>query len=115
MDNANDWSTLEPHIERREDCGCWLWSGAPPEGNVYRIIAEAIGCPLPAGVKLYRMPECKLGKSCVNPSHLGTGVDFVLALNGRRQEIPEPPKTVRVVRLTKLDREFLKSVKVRWD
>ncbi len=115
MDNASDWSILEPHIERREDCGCWTWDGSPLEGNVYRIIAEAYGAPLPAGPKLYRMPECKLGKECVNPNHLGTGADYVLSLNGRRQEIPEPSRAVRVVRLTELDRQFLKSVRIVWD
>jgi len=111
--DTSDWGGVEGHIERRE-CGCWVWDGAPVDGNVYRIVAEAYGAPLPIE-KLYRMPDCKLGKECVNPNHLGTGADFVLALNGRRQEIPEPPRTVRVVRLTERDREFLRSVKVRWD
>jgi hypothetical protein len=80
------------HIDRREN-GCWTWSGSPVEGNVYRIVAEAYEAPLPAGQKLYRMPGCTLGKECVNPNHLGTGADFVLALNGRRQEIPAPART----------------------
>jgi hypothetical protein len=112
MDNASDWKDIESHIERRED-GCWTWDGSPLDGNVYRVIAEAYGAPLPAGQKMYGMPNCTLGKECVNPSHLGTGADYVLALNGRRQEIPEPPKTV-VVKLTPQDRRFLKSVRVRW-
>jgi hypothetical protein len=114
MDNAFGWSDVEPHIERRNDSGCWTWDGTPLEGNVYRFVAEAYGAPLPTE-KLYRMPDCKLGKQCVNPNHLGTGADFVLALNGRRQEIPEPSSTIGVVRLTERDREFLRSVKVRWD
>jgi len=114
MDNTRDWNDVEAHIERRDNGGCWTWDGSPLQGNVSRVIAEAYGAPLPTG-KLYRMPECKLGKDCVNPNHLGTSADFVLALNGRRQEIPEPPRAVRIVRLTELDREFLKSVKVRWD
>jgi hypothetical protein len=101
------------HIERH-DSGCWTWSGAPMECNVYRYVAEAQGTPLPAGPKLYRMPGCTLGKECVNPNHLGTGADFVLALNGRRQKIPEPSRMVMVVRLTELDREFLRSLKVSW-
>jgi hypothetical protein len=113
MDNASNWSEVEAHIERRED-GCWIWDGPRMECNVYRFVAEAYGAPLPTE-KLYRMPDCKLGKQCVNPNHLGTGADFVLALNGRRQEIPEPPRTVRAVRLTELDKEFLRSIKVRWD
>jgi hypothetical protein len=115
MDNAYSWSDLESHIERREDNGCWTWDGFPLEGNVYRIIAKAYRAPLPAGQKLYRMPECKLGKACINPSHLGTAADFVLALNGRREEIPEPPRAVKVVRLTKLDRLFLKSLRISWE
>src|ERR1700694_1532977 len=105
MDNAKHWSDVEAHI-RRHNSGCWAWSGAPVEGNVYRFVAEAYGAPLPAGQKLYRMPNCKLGKQCVNPNHLGTGADYVLALNGRRQEIPEPPKTV-TLKLTPQDRRFL--------
>jgi len=84
------------------------------ECNVYRFVAEAYGAPLPTE-KLYRMPDCKLGKTCVNPNHLGTGADFVLALNGRRQEIPEPPRTDRVVQLTEQDRRFLKSLRIRWE
>lgn len=114
MDNAYGWSDVEPHIERHHDSDCWTWDGSPVEGNVYRVVAEAFGLPLPTG-KLYRMPDCKLAKVCVNPNHLGTGADFVLALNGRRQEIPEPPRTVTDVRLTELDRRFLKSLKIRWE
>jgi hypothetical protein len=112
--NTNDWDEVAAHIERRED-GCWTWDGSPLEGNVYRVVAQAYGAPLPAGPKLYRMPQCTLGKDCVNPNHIGTGADFVLALNRRRQEAPEPSRTVAEVRLTELDREFLRSVKVRWD
>jgi hypothetical protein len=114
MDNASNWNDVAAHIDRH-DSGCWTWSGAPVEGNVYRVIAEAYGAPLPAGPKLYRMPDCKLGKECVNPNHLGTGADFVLALKGRRQEIPEPPRMGMGVRLTERDREFLRSIKVRWE
>jgi hypothetical protein len=71
--------------------------------------------PLPAGEKLYPMPDCTLGKDCVNPNHLGTSADFVLALNGRRQEIPEPPRAVRMLRLTEQDRQFLKSLRISWE
>jgi len=113
MDNASNWSEVEAHIGRRED-GCWIWDGPRMECNVYRFVAEAYGAPLPTE-KLYRMPDCKLGKTCVNPNHLGTGADFVLALNGRRQEIPEPPRTDRVVQLTEQDRRFLKSLRIRWE
>lgn len=114
MDNASNWNDVAAHIERH-DSGCWVWDGAPVGGNVYRVVAEAYGAPLPAGQKLYRMPDCKLGKGCVNPNHLGTGADYVLALNERRQEIPELPRTVKVVRLTELDRRFLKSLRIRWE
>jgi hypothetical protein len=112
MDNTSNWSEVEAHIERRED-GCWTWDGSPVEGNVYRVVAEAYGAPLPTE-KLYRMPDCKLGKECVNSNHLGTGADFVLAINRRRHEIPEPPSMGRVVRLTERDREFLKSLRICW-
>ncbi len=60
------------------------------------------------------MPDCKLGKDCVNPNHLGTGADYVLASNGRRQEIPEPSRTV-MVKLTAEDRRFLKSLRIVWE
>jgi hypothetical protein len=112
MDNTSNWNEVEAHIVRH-DSGCWTWDGTPVEGNVYRVVAEVYGAPLSAE-KLYRMPDCKLGKQCVNPNHLGTGADYVLAINGRRLEIPEPSRAGRV-RLTELDREFLRSVKVRWD
>ena len=113
MDETHNWDAVEPHIIRHPS-GCWVWDGLPLEGNVYRIIAKAYGAPLPTE-KPYRMPDCKLGKSCVNPNHLGTGADYILSLNGRRQEIPEPPRTVGVVRLTELDRQFLKSLRIRWE
>jgi hypothetical protein len=115
MDNTNDWGEVETHIERHEG-GCWTWDGTPVDGNVYRVVAEACGILFPVGRgRLYRMPECKLGKECVNPNHLGTGEDFVLAVNGRRQEIPEPSKTVATVRLTRMDRQFLKGLNIRWE
>ena len=113
MDNAYSWSEVESHIIRHGN-GCWTWDASPLEGNLYRVVANAYGTPLPIE-KLYRMPDCKLGKPCVNPNHLGTGADYVLALHGRRQEIQEPPPTVGVVRLTKQDSDFLKSLQIRWD
>ena len=113
MERAYEWSEVEPHIIRH-DSGCWTWDGFPVDGNVYRIIAEACGSPLPEGQKLFRMPGCELGKPCVNPAHLGTSVDYVLSLNGRRVEVAEPPSAVRMVRLTKQDRQFLKSLRIRW-
>jgi hypothetical protein len=113
MDDTSNWNDVAAHIDRH-DSGCWTWDGSPLEGNVYRVIAGAYGAPLPAG-KLYRMPNCKLGKACVNPNHLGTSADFVLALNGRRQEIPEPPKTVAAFDLTARDMQFLKSLRIGWN
>lgn len=114
MDNTSDWSELQAHIERHEG-GCWTWDGSPVDGNVYRIVAEACGVYFPVGRgKLYRMPDCKLGKACVNPNHIGTGKDFERALNGRRREIPGRSKAVPMVRLTSLDRQFLKDLRIRW-
>jgi hypothetical protein len=114
MDNNHDWDIIKCSIERRED-GCWRWVGVLlPEGNVYRVVAEAYGAPLPAREKMYRMPECKLGKTCVNPNHLGTAEDFVLTVNGRRQQIPEPSRTATIA-LTTSDRRFLRELKIGWD
>jgi hypothetical protein len=112
-DNAYSWSEVEVHIIRHPS-GCWTWDGLPVDGNVYRIIAEAYGAPLPTE-KLYRMPDCKLGKACVNPNHLGTGADYILSLKGQRQEIPEPSRMGRVLQLTEQDRRFLKNLQIRWD
>ena len=113
MDETHNWDAVEPHIIRHPS-GCWVWDGFPVAGNIYRVIAEAVGCPLPVGQKMYRMPECQIGRDCVNPNHLGTGADFVLALNGRRQEIPEPPKT-GTVELTARDRLFLEALRISWE
>jgi hypothetical protein len=114
MNNSN-WNDLEPHIERHEG-GCWTWDGTPIDGNVYLIVAEACGIYFPVGRgELYRMPECKLGKECVNPSHIGTGADFVRALNGRRQKIRELSKKVSEVKLTPKDMRFLKGLRIRWE
>jgi hypothetical protein len=60
------------------------------------------------------MPDCTLGKECVNPSHVGTREDYFLALGGRRQ-MPEPSKTGTGIRLTKRDREFLRALRVTWE
>jgi hypothetical protein len=114
MDKTSDWGEVEAHIERHEG-GCWTWVGAPMTCNVYCFVAEAYGAPLPVGLgKLYRMPDCRLGKECVNPNHIGTGEDFVRALNGRRQEIPASKADARVW-LTRQARQFLKSLKISWE
>jgi len=113
MYDTNDWRSIEVHIERHES-GCWTWDGSPLDGNVYRIVAEAYGAPLP-DTNLFRMPGCTLGKECVNPNHIGTEADFALALKGQRREIPQPSRTVTKVRLTKLDRQFLKSLRIVWE
>jgi hypothetical protein len=112
MSESNDWSSVEVNI-KRHDSGCWTWAGAPMERNVYRYIAEVHGTPLPTS-KLYRMPECRIGHDCVNPGHLGTGEDYMLALTGQRRQIHVPPKT-GTVELTAQDRRFLKSLKVSWE
>jgi hypothetical protein len=115
MNNSHDWDDVEAHIERHEG-GCWTWDGSSVDGNVYRVVAEAYGAPLPVGRgKLYRMPDCTMGKECVNPNHICTGEDFVSALNGRRQEIPEPPMMATGVKLTPKDRRFLKSLRISWE
>jgi hypothetical protein len=54
------------------------------------------------------------GAECVNPNHFGTGDDFVRAVNGRRQEIPEPSRTV-MAKLTPQDRRLLKTLKIGWE
>jgi hypothetical protein len=115
MDKTSDWGEVEAHIERHEG-GCWTWVGAPMTCNVYCFVAEAYGAPLPVGLgKLYRMPDCRLGKECVNPNHIGTGEDFVLAVKGERREIPEPSKTDAGINLTPRDRRFLKSLRISWE
>ncbi len=114
MSNCDDWNDVEAHIERREG-GCWTWDGSPVACNVYRLVAEAYGAPLPTGRKLYRMPGCKLGKDCVNPNHIGTGEDYMLALDGQRRRWSEPQKNVTEIRLSKQDREFLKALRIRWE
>ena len=113
MNNSHNWGEVESHIERHES-GCWTWDGSPVDGNVYCVVAEAYGAPFPSGRKLFRMPECKLGKPCVNPNHVGTNEDFVRALNGRRREIREPSKMAITIKLTQKDRRFLRSLRIRW-
>jgi hypothetical protein len=112
MSESNDWGSVEVNINRH-DSGCWTWVGAPMACNVYRYIAEVHGTPLPTG-KLYRMPECRVGRDCVNPGHLGTGEDYMLALTGQRRKISEPSKT-GTVELTASDRLFLRELKIGWD
>ena len=115
MSDTSDWNDVEKHIERHEG-GCWTWDGSPLDGNVYRFVADAYGAPIPNGHgKLYRMPDCTVGRKCVNPDHLGTGEDFVLSLQGKRKETPKPSKAVTVVELTPQDRQFLKSLKISWE
>jgi hypothetical protein len=115
MSSNNNWDAVAAHIERHAG-GCWTWDGSPVAGNIFRMVAEAYGAPLPVRRgKLYRMPDCTVGRNCVNPNHLGTARDFVLAVHGRRQEIPEPTKTGTGIWLTMKDRRFLKSLKILWE
>jgi hypothetical protein len=48
MDKTDNWSAVDMHLRRHEN-GCWTWTGTPVEGNVYRLVAQACGAPLPAG------------------------------------------------------------------
>ena len=57
--------------------GCWTWSKPRYEVNIIRLLAEMLGQPLPAGVNLYRMPECRLGAQCVHPRHVGTHAEWL--------------------------------------
>jgi hypothetical protein len=115
MSNTNDWGDVEVNIKRHES-GCWTWIGPPLECNVYRFVAEAYGAPLPNGHgKLYRMPCCTLGRKCVNPNHIGSRDDYMLTLDGRRRDNPEPLKTATGVKLTHEDRRFLKTLRIRWE
>lgn len=60
------WADVDKH-----DSGCWTWTGASG-CNIIRLLAELSRDPLPANRKMYRMPECTMGKDCVNPDHVGT-------------------------------------------
>ena len=115
MSNANDWYDIEPHIERHKS-GCWTWDGSPVEGNVYRNVARACGAPTPNwDGKLYRMPDCSVGRKCVNPNHIGTIEDYWRTLDGLRQDIPEPSKPGAGMTLTTQDKRFLKTLRVVWE
>jgi hypothetical protein len=72
-------------IERHEN-GCWTWS-KPCECNVIRLFAELFDKPLPAGRKLYRMPECHLGKECVNPDHVGTVEEWMSRVRQQSENV----------------------------
>jgi hypothetical protein len=114
MSGTNNWDDIEPHIKRHES-GCWTWDGSPVEG-VFRIVAEALGASLPSrNGKYYRMPDCTVGKKCVNPNHIGTIEDYWRTLDGRRQDIPEPCETSTGMKLTPRDKRFLKSLNIGWE
>lgn len=107
----NSWADVEKHIERHA-CGCWTWDGAPLACNAYRFLAEAYGTPLPMGHTLYRMPGCALVDECVNPSHIGTGEEFMRAVQRQLQDVPDQPETATELKLTARDKRFLKSLKI---
>ncbi len=114
MGDNNDWDDIEPHIERHES-GCWTWDGSPVKGKVFRIIVDALGTPIPNGHgKLYRMPDCTVGRKCVNPNHIGNIEEYWRTLDGRRQDIPEPSETGTGMKLTPRDKSFLKSLNISW-
>jgi hypothetical protein len=115
MCETNDWGSVEVNLKRHAS-GCWTWVGAPLDCNVYRYVADALGAPIPNGHgKLYRMPDCTVGRKCVNPNHIGTLQDYYLSLDGRRQDIPEPSETVTGMKLTPKDKRLLKRLNISWD
>ena len=64
--------------------GCWTWN-KPSECNIIQLLAKLIGRDLPVGRgRLYRMPECTMGKVCVNPFHVGTSEEWTARV--RRSE-----------------------------
>lgn len=70
-------------VEKCEN-GCWRWHG--PEGcNIIRLLAELCGNALPAGVKMFRMPECCMGSVCVNPGHVGTSEQWMRRIRTNTQ------------------------------
>jgi hypothetical protein len=61
----------------KHESGCWTW-GKPSECNILQILARLCGRRLPPGrATLYRMPECVMGKDCVNPFHVGTSEEWL--------------------------------------
>ena len=52
-----------------------------------RLLAELEQIPLPMGKKLYRMPNCVLGKMCVNPQHVGTSEQYIRQIDPRNETI----------------------------
>jgi hypothetical protein len=77
------WADVEKH---EDEDGCWTWS-KPSGCNVIRLLAELSGKPLPAGRKMYRMPECLTGAKCVNPEHVGTAEQWMSWVRQRSEQI----------------------------
>jgi hypothetical protein len=114
MGESNDRGSVKVNLKRHKS-GCWTWVGAPMTCNVYRYVAEALGAPLPNGHgKLYRMPNCTVGRKCVNPNHIGTIENYWRTLDGRRQDTPEPCERGIGMKLTPRDKRFLKTLKIGW-
>jgi hypothetical protein len=111
MDDTYDWDEIEPHIVRHAS-GCRTWDGSPAEG-VFRLVSEALGIPLPSrNGKCYRMPDCTMGKECVNPNHVGSLENYYRTLEGQRRDTPEPSEMCSGMKLTARDKRFLKSLNI---
>ncbi len=72
------WNDVEMH-----ENGCWTWSRRA-ECNIIQLLAELSGNPLPMNSKLYRMPDCGLGRNCVNPEHVGTSERWIARIQAQR-------------------------------
>jgi hypothetical protein len=81
MDNVERaiWNDVE-----KQENGCWTWSG-PSGCSIVRLLSKLCENELPAGRKMYRMPECELGASCVNPYHVGTSEEWMAQVRRQRR------------------------------
>lgn len=77
------WRDVDKH-----ENGCWTWTG-PNICKIIPVLAELVGNPVPAGRKMYRMPDCILGAACVNPAHCGTSEDYMLHVRLNRNAVGE--------------------------
>jgi hypothetical protein len=73
------WADVHEHENR-----CWTWSG-PTGCSIIRLLAKLCENELPEGRKMYRMPDCELGKNCVSPYHVGTSEDWMFRLRMSRR------------------------------
>jgi hypothetical protein len=73
------WDDVAKH-----ENGCWTWKG-PSGCNIIRLLARLCDRQLPAGVRMYRMPECELAQVCVNPYHVGTSEEWMARVRRSRR------------------------------